>query len=214
MLQTKNKQLEKMVTAYKNRMKEIVEMLPKSELEHFLNVHGLKDIYEVPTDADSETSHSNGKKTPDLGIDVSAPGHDDQVLIETSDSVKLYPPVPSRNLQSQFNNTLDAFKSNGNSSKTDGLLLNSDSDSDFDPRADESEISSNGNKISNDLFGLVDPTPSKTTMGQQIFAATNQNINSNFVNNMNSLNNNMSNGFNGNNVAASPPLREKSSLQN
>lgn len=45
-------------------------------------------------------------------------------------------------------------------------MLNSDSDSDFDPRADEQEMHmNNGSKLSNDLFGFE---PSKTS-GQQLF---------------------------------------------
>lgn len=41
--------------------------------------------------------------------------------------------------------------------KLEGLnLLNSDSDSDFDPRAEENEMT-NGNKSSNDMFGF-EPT--------------------------------------------------------
>lgn len=51
--------------------------------------------------------------------------------------------------------------------KLEGLnLLNSDSDSDFDPRADENEMT-NGSKISNDLFGFE---PSKMHgNAQQLF---------------------------------------------
>lgn len=48
--------------------------------------------------------------------------------------------------------------------KLEGLnLLNSDSDSDFDPRADESETT-NGNKGSNDMFGFE---PTKNLSGHQ-----------------------------------------------
>lgn len=78
--------------------------------------------------------------------------------------------------------------------------MNSDSDSDFDPRADESDTSSStttnggGNKISNDLFGFE--PPSKTTLGQQLF--TTSAINHNLTNGL------MMNG-NGNGHQLSPP---------
>lgn len=45
--------------------------------------------------------------------------------------------------------------------------MNSDSDSDFDPRAEENEmVTSNGNKITNDLFGFEPPK----SLGQQLFS--------------------------------------------
>lgn len=108
-----------------------------------------------------------------LGIDVSSPNNDDQLLIETSPK-HFAPIVPPRNLQNQINSTLEALKPSVGT-KLEGLLLNSDSDSDFDPRADESETNSsstttsstngNGNKISNDFFGFEPPK----TMGQHLF---------------------------------------------
>lgn len=108
-----------------------------------------------------------------LGIDVSSPNNDDQLLIETSPK-HFAPMVPPRNLQNQINSTFEALKPSVGT-KLEGLLLNSDSDSDFDPRADESETNSsstttsstngNGNKISNDFFGFEPPK----TMGQHLF---------------------------------------------
>lgn len=97
------------------------------------------------------------------GIDVSIPQNDDQMLIETSSSPKntFAPIVPPRN---QITNTIEALKPSVGT-KLEGLLLNSDSDSDFDPRADEPEIMHNGSKTSNDLFGFE---PSKTS-AQQLF---------------------------------------------
>lgn len=65
----------------------------------------------------------------------------------------------------QINNTIDALKPSVGT-KLEGLLLNSDSDSDFDPRADENEMM-NSNKITNDLFGFEPPK----SMGQQLFSA-------------------------------------------
>jgi PTB domain-containing engulfment adapter protein 1 len=83
------------------------------------------------------------------------------MLIETSSPKNTFAPiVPPRN---QITSTIEALKPSVGT-KLEGLLLNSDSDSDFDPRADEQEMT-NGSKISNDLFGFE---PSKTS-GQQLF---------------------------------------------
>lgn len=140
------------------------------------------------------------------GIDVSHPSNDDQLLIEASPK-HFAPIVPPRNIQNQLNNTLDALKPSVGT-KLEGLLLNSDSDSDFDPRADENESNrstGNGNNISNDLFGFEPP---KSSMGQQLF---NPVSNSNFVNNNNSINNGHSafmtngNAMNGSAPPTSPP---------
>jgi hypothetical protein len=49
--------------------------------------------------------------------------------------------------------------------KLEGLLINSDSDSDFDPRAEDQ--APGGNKITNDLFGFEPPK----SMGQQLFSS-------------------------------------------
>lgn len=94
----------------------------------------------------------------------------------------------------------------------DELLLNSDSDSDFDPRADEIQdnLSNGRNAISNDLFGFE---PSKS-FGQQLFFTNNNdhklqnNNNTNLSNNMNNVNTNMSinsSGFS-NELNITPPL--------
>lgn len=99
----------------------------------------------------------------------------------------------------------------------DELLLNSDSDSDFDPRADEIQdnLSNGRNAISNDLFGFE---PSKS-FGQQLFFTNNNdhklqnnnintNLSNNNANNMNIVNNNMSinsSGFS-NELNITPPL--------
>ncbi|XP_055703224.1 PTB domain-containing adapter protein ced-6 isoform X2 [Phlebotomus papatasi] len=191
-LQQQNKQLERTVTLYRQRLKELAEILPKSDLDRLLIRLGLKDILEVPAQEnglDNHTTAMNGKKTPDLGIDVSAPCNDDQLLIETSPK-HFAPIVPPRNLQNQINSTLEAFKPSVGT-KLEGLLLNSDSDSDFDPRASESEMS-NGNKITNDLFGFEPPK----TLGQQLFASSNSNGTT------------LTNGLNGNAgvQAVTPPL--------
>lgn len=189
-LQSQNKQLEGMVNAYRQRLKDLSELVSKPDLDKLLLRHGLRDICDMPAlenGIDSHMATVNGSKTPDLGIDVSLPNNDDQLLIETSPK-HFAPIVPPRNIQSQINSTLEAFKPSVGT-KMEGLLLNSDSDSDFDPRAPDNDSPSNGggNKISNDLFGFEPP---KQSAGQQLFAANNNNHTS-FTNG----NNGTTNGF-------------------
>jgi hypothetical protein len=95
-----------------------------------------------------------------LGIDVSQ--NDDQLLIETSPKNTFAPIVPPRNA---ITNPMDALKPSIGT-KLEGLnLLDSDSDSEFDPRAEENEMT-NGNKASNDMFGFE---PTKNLSGHEIF---------------------------------------------
>lgn len=122
-----------------------------------------------------------------LGIDVSSPNNDDQLLIETSDK-HFAPIVPPRNLQSQITSTLDALKPSVGT-KLEGLLLNSDSDSDFDPRADENDMFSTEKNSSESFFGFEPP---KASIGQQLFTL-NSNSNSNSLMN-GSTNGNLNNG--------------------
>lgn len=125
------------------------------------------------------------------GIDVSSPNNDDQLLIETSDK-HFAPIVPPRNLQSQISSTLDALKPSVGT-KLEGLLLNSDSDSDFDPRADENDIFSTEKNSSESFFGFEPP---KTTIGQQLFS----------MNTTNTMVNGTTNGNLNNGTVKSTPL--------
>lgn len=185
--------MENAVTIYRERIRELADHIPRGELELLLQKMGLKDLYELPNLENGRESPMNGQQ---LRSDT------ENLLIETNDDLKC-PPVPSRNLPGQFNSPLDVFKSNGSSNgKNDELLLNLDSDSDFDPRAFESDDS----KTTNDFFGF-EPTK---TIGQQIFSASNGH--NTFVNNMNVVNSSVSNGFqvadSNNNSGVPPPLRK------
>ncbi|XP_055379495.1 PTB domain-containing adapter protein ced-6-like [Condylostylus longicornis] len=176
-LQQEKKHLEKTMAAYKNRLKELSEIIPKTELEKLLNRMGIQDLYELPPeDVTTEENLLNGNKN-------SENSNDEKLLIETSSNKSSFAPIiPPRNLQNQINNTLEALKPSG--LKMEELLLNTDSDSDFDPRAEESD--NNGNKISNDLFGFE-----PKSFGQQLF---NNNINNNSnINNNNNINNSNNN---------------------
>lgn len=124
---------------------------------------------------------------------MSSPNNDDQLLIETSDK-HFAPIVPPRNLQNQISSTLDALKPSVGT-KLEGLLLNSDSDSDFDPRADENDIFSSDKNSTESFFGFEPP---KTSVGQQLFA----------MNSNNTMMNESTNGNGTNGVATqkTPPL--------
>lgn len=114
---------------------------------------------------------------------MSSPNNDDQLLIETSDK-HFAPIVPPRNLQNQISSTLDALKPSIGT-KLEGLLLNSDSDSDFDPRADENDIFSSDKNTTESFFGFEPP---KTSVGQQLFAMNSNNIMTNDTPNVNGTN--------------------------
>uniref|UniRef100_A0A182KAB5 PID domain-containing protein n=1 Tax=Anopheles christyi TaxID=43041 RepID=A0A182KAB5_9DIPT len=202
-LLAQKKQLEHTIAAYRQRLRDLSELVSKADLDKLLLKMSIRDICDVPAlengvdghnnyssnnnNINSNNHNVNGSKTPDLGmngIDVSLPNNDDQLLIETSPK-HFAPIVPPRNIQNQINNTLEAFKPSVGT-KLEGLLLNSDSDSDFDPRAPDTDTSistGGGNKISNDLFGFEPPKPANATLGQQLFGSvTNNGHNNGFTN--------------------------------
>uniref|UniRef100_A0A182JI39 PID domain-containing protein n=1 Tax=Anopheles atroparvus TaxID=41427 RepID=A0A182JI39_ANOAO len=223
-LLTQKKQLEHTITAYRQRLRDLSELVSKAELEKLLLRMGLRDICEVPALENGVDGHStyssinnnnnngvNGSKTPDLGIDVSLPNNDDQLLIETSPK-HFAPIVPPRNIQNQINSTLEAFKPSVGT-KLEGLLLNSDSDSDFDPRAPDNDSSNNstgggGNKISNDLFGFEPPKPAASaTVGQQLFGSNTNGHNNGFANGNGALTNGFSAPTSPPPILAPPPAK-------
>lgn len=177
-LQLQNKYLENALVTYRQRLKEISDAMSKSELEKLLTKYGVKDICEMPQvemngGGLDDMSVMNGNKTPDSGIEINSSNNDDQMLIETgagNNKNSFVPSVPPRNFQNQLNSTFEAMKPSVGT-KLEGLLLHSDSDSDFDPRACESEIIMNGNSSvtnggsMNDMFGFEPPK----TPGQQLF---------------------------------------------
>lgn len=224
-LLAQKKQLEHTITAYRQRLRDLSELVSKAELEKLLLRMGLRDICEVPALENGVDGHStyssinnnnnngtvNGSKTPDLGIDVSLPNNDDQLLIETSPK-HFAPIVPPRNIQNQINSTLEAFKPTVGT-KLEGLLLNSDSDSDFDPRAPDNDSShttssGGGNKISNDLFGFEPPKPTATaTLGQQLFGSNNNGHNNGFANGNGPVTNGFSAPISPPPILAPPPAK-------
>lgn len=63
-LQSHNKILEGTVQTYRDRLREVAEILSKSDLDKLLLRLGVRDICEVPI---AETGAIDGNKTPDLG---------------------------------------------------------------------------------------------------------------------------------------------------
>lgn len=177
-------ELEKNLTTYRNRLREVSLKLPKAELETLLFKMGIKDILELPqgentamiTNGNSGTAKaSTNNDTEKLLIDTAS--------TKSSSSSSYVPIVPPRN------NLSSQIMHKSNSQKMDELLLNSDTDSDFDPRADESAVDgSNGRNDSNDLFGFE---PLKS-YGQLLFHNNNDTNKNTNNNNKNVINNNTS----------------------
>lgn len=69
-LQSQNKQLENTVSAYKERLKDFVELLPRSDVDKILLKYGVKDVLEVPNEngVNNHVATINGNKTTDSGI--------------------------------------------------------------------------------------------------------------------------------------------------
>uniref|UniRef100_D3TPR4 Adaptor protein CED-6 n=1 Tax=Glossina morsitans morsitans TaxID=37546 RepID=D3TPR4_GLOMM len=180
--------LEKIITIFKDRLNDLSKKVSKNDLDALLFKWAIKDILEVPP-----VSTSNDVVINDNTASMVANGggkliNDSKMLIDSNSShltstcstipsktsSTFLPIVPPRaNLPSQIT-------TKSNSQKMEELLLNSDSDSDFDPRAEESNTdghsttSSGGGgskNMSNDLFGFE---PSKS-FGQQLFYNNNNN---------------------------------------
>ncbi|KAH8407526.1 hypothetical protein KR222_004924 [Zaprionus bogoriensis] len=198
--------LQQTIAIYRERLRELSAKLPKAELDAMLFKLGIKDILEAPAseqlNGNAESTLSNGKLDEDkLLIDTNS----SSASTHSASPNSFLPIVPPRsNLSSQLSGSSGGGGggSKSNSQKMDELLLNSDSDSDFDPRADEIQdnLSNGRNAISNDLFGFE---PSKS-FGQQLFFNNNdhklQNNNTNTTNHNNnsslSINNNNLNNMN------------------
>uniref|UniRef100_A0A1I8PM63 PID domain-containing protein n=1 Tax=Stomoxys calcitrans TaxID=35570 RepID=A0A1I8PM63_STOCA len=207
--------LEKTVSLYKDRLKDLSQKLNKSQLDSYLFNQGIKDILEVPP----QTNITNGDLQSSTNLTNGTNGlsnHDDKTLLidtnsNSSNSLKsslFLPAVPPRNNMSM---SKSGTNNNGNTQKMEELLLNSDSDSDFDPRADESTTDGNstgsgGKNLTNDLFGFE---PSNS-FGQQLFYNNNDNKflnnnhNGNNIHNSGIISNNTNNSFT--ELTITPPL--------
>lgn len=71
-VQLQNKQLENTSAVYRQRLKDLVELVPKSELDRLLLRYGVREICEVPSIVENGVSNHvatlNGNGTSDLGI--------------------------------------------------------------------------------------------------------------------------------------------------
>lgn len=186
-------------------------------MDTYLFREGIKDIVEVhvPTTYNAQSGDStNSSSALTNGTNGLSDNNDRALLIDTNScntsskmsttssasSTSFLPAVPPRNSMS----TQLLSKTMNNNQKMDELLLNSDSDSDFDPRAEESNTDGNstgsgGKTMTNDLFGFE---PSKS-FGQQLFYNNNDNK---FLNNNNTsiISNNSNNSFS--ELTITPPL--------
>lgn len=69
-LQSQNKYLEQKAEAYCQRLKDLAEIVSKSELDRLLMRYGVRDILELPQQENGIGNHVaniNGSNTPDLG---------------------------------------------------------------------------------------------------------------------------------------------------
>lgn len=69
-LQSQNKNLEQKVDAYCQRLRDLAEVVSKSDLDRLLMRYGVRDILELPQQENGIGNHVaniNGSNTPDLG---------------------------------------------------------------------------------------------------------------------------------------------------
>lgn len=69
-LLTQNKQLENHISIYRQRLKDLIDLVPKSELDKILLRYGLHDILELPQPENELSTHIaniNGSIMSDLG---------------------------------------------------------------------------------------------------------------------------------------------------
>ncbi|CAH2056425.1 unnamed protein product, partial [Iphiclides podalirius] len=153
-LSLQNKKLELQMNVYKSRLQELSKITYKDDLSAYLARNGLADIteFKAPQELDKQIasltlangfSAMNGNKTPDIGGDALSNNSTDTFNSSNDNNLLLSTPPPTHNGKtSSTGKLLGDLSSNKNpvvGTKLEGLLLNSDSDSDFDPRAFESE---------------------------------------------------------------------------
>ncbi|CAK1593394.1 unnamed protein product [Parnassius mnemosyne] len=154
-LTLQNKKLELQMNVYKNRLQELSKITYKDDLSAYLARNSLAEIteFKAPPELDKQIasltlangfSAMNGNKTPDMGADALSNNSTDTFNSSNDNNLLLATPPPTHNGKPNLSTgkLLGDLSSNKNpvvGTKLEGLLLNSDSDSDFDPRAFESE---------------------------------------------------------------------------
>ncbi|XP_038217623.1 PTB domain-containing adapter protein ced-6 isoform X2 [Zerene cesonia] len=149
-LTLQNKKLELQMNAYKNRLQELSRITYKDDLSAYLARNNITDITEFKPPPELEKQISsltlangfamNGSKTPDNGMDAMSNNSTDTYNSSNDNNLLLSTPPPTHN--NRTGKLLGDLSSNKNpavGTKLEGLLMNSDSDSEFDPRAYESE---------------------------------------------------------------------------
>ncbi|XP_069364048.1 PTB domain-containing adapter protein ced-6 isoform X1 [Maniola hyperantus] len=154
-LTLQNKRLELQMSTYKNRLQELSKITYKDDLTAYLSRNNLNDIAEwkPPLELEKQISSltlsngfsaMNGSKTPDMGADALSNNSTDTFNSSNDNNLLLSTPPPTHNGKSsqsvgKFLGDLSSSKNPTVGTRLENLLLNSDSDSDFDPRAFESE---------------------------------------------------------------------------
>ncbi|XP_047038410.1 PTB domain-containing adapter protein ced-6 isoform X1 [Helicoverpa zea] len=157
-MQLQNKKLELQMNAYKNRLQELSKITYKDDLSSYLSRNKLSDITEFKPPPELEkqiasltlangfanSNGSNNNNNTETGTDALSNNSTDTFNSSNDNNLLLSTPPPQHNGKHSFGTgkLLGDLSSNKNPSvgtKLEGLLLNSDSDSDFDPRAFESE---------------------------------------------------------------------------
>ncbi|XP_039747741.1 PTB domain-containing adapter protein ced-6 isoform X2 [Pararge aegeria] len=154
-LTLQNKRLELQMNTYKNRLQELSKITYKDDLTAYLARNSLTDIAEFKPPLELEKQISsltlsngfsamNGTKTPDIGADALSNNSTDTFNSSNDNNLLLSTPPPTHNGKtsqsaSKFLGDLSSSKNPTVGTRLENLLLNSDSDSDFDPRAFESE---------------------------------------------------------------------------
>ncbi|KAL4712121.1 hypothetical protein ACJJTC_010982 [Scirpophaga incertulas] len=149
-----NKKLQLQINAYKQRLQELSKITYKDDLTAYLSRNSLQDIteFKAPDAIEKQLasltlsngfSAMNGNKTSESGNDTVSQNSND-MFNSNDNNLLLSTPPPTHNGKTSFSTgkLLGDLSSNKNpvvGTKLEGLLLNSDSDSDFDPRAYESE---------------------------------------------------------------------------
>ncbi|XP_013176892.1 PREDICTED: PTB domain-containing adapter protein ced-6 isoform X2 [Papilio xuthus] len=155
-LTLQNRKLELQMNVYKNRLQELSKITYKDDLSAYLARNSLSEIteFKAPQELDKQIasltlangfSAMNGNKTPDNGGDALSNNSTD-TFNSSDNNLLLGTPPPAHNGKTSLaTGKLLGDLSSKNpvvGTKLEGLLLNSDSDSDFDPRAFESEPAS------------------------------------------------------------------------
>ncbi|XP_050673640.1 PTB domain-containing adapter protein ced-6 isoform X1 [Leptidea sinapis] len=150
-LTLQNKKLELQMNLYKNRLQELSKITYKDDLSAYLSRNNITDITDFKPPQELETQISsltlangfgavNGSKTNDCGGDAMSNNSSDTFNSSNDNNLLLSTPPPTYNGKTgKHFGELSTNKNPSVGTKLEGLLMNSDSDSDFDPRAFETE---------------------------------------------------------------------------